>query len=65
MDATGAPGLVLHPTDDPFGDQTKAAEVAASLGARFERIEGAGHFWPYQTPEQAVPVLRSFWESVS
>lgn len=62
--ATIAPGLVLHPTDDPFGDETKAAEVAASLGARFERIEGAGHFWPYQAPDRAAPILRSFWDSI-
>jgi hypothetical protein len=41
-----------------------ASEVATSLGARFERLEGAGHFWPYQAPEQAAAVLESFWASV-
>lgn len=60
---TIAPGLVLHPTEDPLGDERQASEVAASLGARFERIEGAGHFWPYQ-PERAVPILQSFWTSL-
>jgi pimeloyl-ACP methyl ester carboxylesterase len=62
---TAAPGLVLHPTDDPFGEERMAGEVAASLGARFERIEGAGHFWPYQAPAAAVAVLEPFWASVT
>lgn len=52
---THAPGLVLHPSDDPFGDEVLAKDVASSLGARFERIEGAGHFWPYQTPDAVAP----------
>ena len=61
---TAAPGLVLHPTDDPFGDGGQAAEVAAALGARFAPIEGAGHFWPYQAPEAAARVLEDFWSSL-
>ena len=61
---TSAPGLVLHPTDDPFGDEALGAEVAAALGARFERIEGAGHFWPYQAPAAAASILESFWSSL-
>lgn len=61
---TSAPGLVLHPSDDPFGDEALAAEVAASLGARFECLEGVGHFWPYEAPEEAAEALSSFWASV-
>ncbi len=61
---TTAPGLVLHPTDDPFGDEQHAKEVAEALGARFEEIEGAGHFWPYQAPEKAAAILESFWSSL-
>lgn len=61
---TSAPGMVLHPTDDPFGDESMAAEVAVSLGATFERIQGAGHFWPYQVPEEAARILESFWSSL-
>ncbi len=61
---TSAPGLVMHPVDDIFGDEALAAEVADSLGARFERIEGAGHFWPYQTPEAGAAILQSFWASL-
>jgi pimeloyl-ACP methyl ester carboxylesterase len=58
---TSAPGLVLHPADDPFSDERLASEVAGALGARFERIEGAGHFWPYQAPEAGAAILESFW----
>lgn len=62
---TSAPGLVLHPSDDVFGDEKMAAEVAEALGARFEVLEGATHFWPYQAPLTAVPILESFWDSLS
>jgi pimeloyl-ACP methyl ester carboxylesterase len=58
---TVAPGLVLHATEDPFGDETLAREVASRLGAEFEPIEGAGHFWPYQAPDAAATVLTTFW----
>ncbi|MBA2624053.1 MAG: alpha/beta hydrolase [Acidimicrobiia bacterium] len=61
---TTAPGLVLDATEDPFGDETLAGEVAEALGARFERIEGAGHFWPYQAPDKAASILESFWSSL-
>lgn len=62
---TTAPGLVLDPTEDPLGDGTLAAEVAGSLGARFERIDGVGHFWPYQAPDTAASLLESFWASLA
>jgi pimeloyl-ACP methyl ester carboxylesterase len=58
---TSAPGLVIHPTEDPFSDEALAPEVADALGARFARIEGAGHFWPYQAPEKGVAILEEFW----
>jgi pimeloyl-ACP methyl ester carboxylesterase len=60
---TSAPGLVISPTEDPFGDEAMAAEVAASLGARFAPI-AAGHFWPYQAPGEGVEILESFWASL-
>ena len=61
---TTAPGLVLHATEDPFGDEAKATEVAAQLGARFERLEGAGHFWPYECPAEGAAVLTEFWSTL-
>ncbi len=41
-----------------------AAAVAEALGARFERIDGAGHFSPYQTPDRAAAVLETFWSTL-
>ena len=54
-------GLVLHPTEDPFGDEVLAKEVADALGAGFAPIEGVGHFWPYEAPDAGAAVLQAFW----
>ncbi len=62
---TTPPGLVLHPSDDPFSDATLAAETAAALGAQFSIVEGAGHFWPYQTPEAGAAALQQFWSTLA
>lgn len=61
---TVAPGLILHATEDPFSNERLAHEVAEQLGAGFAPLEGAGHFWPYQTPGAAAAVLQSFWATV-
>ena len=61
---TPVPGLVLHPSDDGFSDARLSSESAARLGARFEVLEGAGHFWPYQAPEAAAALLRDFWSTL-
>ncbi|MDQ6945705.1 MAG: alpha/beta hydrolase [Actinomycetota bacterium] len=61
---TAAPGLVLNPTEDPFGQQDMAAEVASMLGAGFETLDGLGHFWPLQGPDVAAAALDRFWGSV-
>jgi pimeloyl-ACP methyl ester carboxylesterase len=61
---TAAPGMVLHPTSDPFSDERLAGETAAALGARLERLD-AGHFWPYQAPAEAAALLESFWSSLA
>ena len=58
---TVAPGLVMHATEDLLGDEQLAGEVAQQLGARFDRIEGSGHFWPYQAPAEGAAVLERFW----
>ena len=60
-----ATGLVLHATDDPFSDATKAREVATALGAGFATIDGAGHFWPYQAPDAGAAVLEELWAGLS
>ena len=62
---TSAPGLVLHATDDPFGDERLSAEVATALGARTGTLTGVGHWWALQDPAQAASVLNAFHASVS
>jgi pimeloyl-ACP methyl ester carboxylesterase len=61
---TERPGLVLHPSDDPFSDATLAAQTAEALGAEFAVVEGAGHFWPYQAPEAGAAALQRFWSTL-
>ena len=61
---TPSPGMILHPADDPFSDERLAADAARQLGARFEVVTRAGHFWPYQAPDQAAAILESFWSSL-
>lgn len=60
---TAAPGLVIHPTEDPFGDEEKSLQVAEMLGARHATLEGAGHWWPLQAPD-AAELIAGFHESV-
>jgi pimeloyl-ACP methyl ester carboxylesterase len=61
---TKAPGLVIIPTEDPFGDEAKATEVAKMLGARTTRLEGLGHWWPVQDPAASAKALNAFWKSL-
>ena len=60
---TTAPGLIIHPTADPFDDRGRAEEMASTFGARFATID-ASHFWPYQAPDAAARVLKDFWDSL-
>jgi len=61
---TSAPGLVLWPTEDPFGEESKSSEVAEMLGARHHALDGLSHWWPLQAPETAAAVLADFLSSV-
>ena len=61
---TAAPGLVIHPSEDPFGDAARAADVAAALGARMETLEGLGHWWALQDPGASATTLVRFWDSL-
>jgi pimeloyl-ACP methyl ester carboxylesterase len=63
MTPTSAPGLVLHASDDPFGEETQSTEVAAMLGARQETLSGVGHWWALQDPGQVAAVLNAFHAS--
>lgn len=52
------PGLVLRATEDPFDDDTRAREVAATLGAEVAELPGCSHFWMKQDPATAAAVLQ-------
>jgi pimeloyl-ACP methyl ester carboxylesterase len=62
---TDAPGCVLFVSDDPFADERQSTEVAAMTGATVERIEGSGHFWPYEVPASAAAILDRFWAALA
>lgn len=62
---TGAQGLIIHPTEDPFSSEQLAPDVAEAFRAHLARLEGAGHFWPYQSPDEAAALLIEFWDSLS
>jgi pimeloyl-ACP methyl ester carboxylesterase len=62
---TSAPGMVLHPSEDPFDDEATSLEVASILGAGHERLEGLGHFWPLQGPQESATVINRFIDSVN
>jgi len=59
------PGLVLIATDDLFGNPARSTEVAEVVGAKVATIDGAGHFWPLQTPEAGAAALETFWASLA
>ena len=61
---TSAPGLVLWPSDDVFGNEKLSREFADTLGARHETLAGVGHWWPLQSPATAAAVLNNFATSV-
>lgn len=61
---TAAPGLVIHPTADPFDDEEKSRQVAETLGARHATLDGVGHWWPLQAPDAAADLILEFLDSV-
>ncbi|WP_067662360.1 alpha/beta fold hydrolase [Nocardia miyunensis] len=64
LSPTMSPGLIIDPVDDAFSEERLVREVATILGARFERFEGAGHFWAYQASDKAAALLEKFWSSL-
>ena len=61
---TSAPGLVLWPTEDPFGEETKSRQVAEMLGARHRALDGLSHWWPLQDPASGAAVVAEFVASL-
>lgn len=63
--AAQRPGLaVLATADHVVGDDAQRRRAAARAGARVAELEGLGHWWMAQDPEQAAAVLLDFWKNV-
>ena len=59
------PGLALDPTEDPYvGPPGRAAEMADRLGAWHAPMDGAGHWWMMERPDEAADLLVGFWASL-
>jgi pimeloyl-ACP methyl ester carboxylesterase len=58
------PGLVLVPSDDPFGEANRSLASGERTGARTAQLDGLGHWWMLQSPGTVAPVLKDFWASV-
>jgi pimeloyl-ACP methyl ester carboxylesterase len=59
-----APGLILFPELDPFGNEEMSHEVAMTFNAREESIPDAGHWWALEAPVVAAATIRTFIESL-
>ena len=57
------PGLVLAATEDAFLSLDRSRVGAERAGARFEVLEGLGHWWMLQDPARAAAVIRDFWST--
>jgi pimeloyl-ACP methyl ester carboxylesterase len=60
---TAVPGLVLDPSDDPFGPREQSLDVARSLGAQVAPLDGLGHWWALQDPARVAAELAVFWDA--
>jgi pimeloyl-ACP methyl ester carboxylesterase len=64
--ASARPGLVIAPTDDPFTGGTELARrVAERMGARFESLDGLGHWWMLEDPARGARLLQDFWAATA
>lgn len=56
------PGLVMTGELDPFtGGSDKARRTAVRLGARFEELDGLGHWWMQEDPARGAALIEGFW----
>ena len=58
-----SPGLVLIGSADHFGNERASRRVADHLGMDVQVLDGAGHWWPLEAPDDATAHLERFWSS--
>ena len=60
--AARRPGLVVVPTEDHYGGTVELRRrAAARAGAEAAVLDGLGHWWMVQDPDQGARVLSGFW----
>ncbi len=63
--AASRPGLSLLATEDPYiGATDTRRRAGARAGARTEVLEGLGHWWMLEDPDQGAAALNAFWDSL-
>ena len=55
------PALILWGREDPFVAPRFAERLAERVRGRLHFLEGCGHFWPHERPEEAAAALENFW----
>lgn len=55
------PGLVIGADSDPLVSASRSKRAAETIGAQAVILEGAGHWWPLDSPEPAAEALQKFW----
>jgi pimeloyl-ACP methyl ester carboxylesterase len=59
--ATRRPAMILWSRDDPFVAPEFAERLARRVGGELVFLEGCGHWWPYERPDEAAAALERFW----
>ena len=55
------PALILWGREDPFVAPRFAERLAERVHGRLHFLDGCGHFWPHERPEEAAAALEQFW----
>lgn len=58
------PGHLIWGADDPFQGPERGQRMADRTGARLTVLEGCGHRWQVERPDEGVAVMREFWARV-
>ncbi len=54
-------GMLIWGMDDPYMAVKFAEGLAEHSGAKLVRLNGIGHWWPVQAPDQAAKTLEEHW----
>ena len=57
------PALILWSREDPYVAPRFAERLAARVRGQLVFIEGCGHHWPLERPDEAAAALERFWAS--